>query len=262
MLATTPRGREAILDRVARPSCEQRCHSIRIEMTDGARRYPRPTCASREGRLHGPQGCEESDECRLRLETPRLRLTPWAETDAALLARLSSVPSVMRFVGSGELWSAEVAERVATKQQAHWRRHGFGWRTAADKATGEALGFAALNLVGEGTGGLEATELEVGWWLHPAAWGRGLAREAAAAMRDEAFARLDAESVIARIQPGNVRSIVVAEARRPDLRLQDLRADRGGRRRLPPHGGRPRLRGDVTGIGALPPIRSPMAPPR
>jgi RimJ/RimL family protein N-acetyltransferase len=48
--------------------------------------------------------------------------------------------------------------------------------------------------------------------LHPAAWRRGLAREAAAAIRDEAFARLDAESVVARIHPRDVRSIVVAEA--------------------------------------------------
>lgn len=48
--------------------------------------------------------------------------------------------------------------------------------------------------------------------MHPAAWRRGLAREAAAAIRDEAFARLDAESVVARIHPRDVRSIVVAEA--------------------------------------------------
>jgi hypothetical protein len=42
--------------------------------------------------------------------------------------------------------------------------------------------------------------------------GRGLAREGAEAIRDEAFDVLNAPSVIARIQPANARSIAVAEA--------------------------------------------------
>jgi RimJ/RimL family protein N-acetyltransferase len=146
------------------------------------------------------------------LETPRLRLRRWAETDVALLVHLSSMPSVMRFIRSGALWSAEAAERVASEQLVHWDRHGFAWRTAIDKATGEALGFAALNFAGEGTVGLDPMEFELGWWLDPAAWGHGLARETGAAIRDEAFTRLDAPSVIARIQPGNASSIAVAEA--------------------------------------------------
>ncbi len=34
---------------------------------------------------------------------------------------------------------------------------------------------------------MDADEYEIGWWLAPTAWGRGLAREGAAAVRDEAF---------------------------------------------------------------------------
>jgi ribosomal-protein-alanine N-acetyltransferase len=70
----------------------------------------------------------------------------------------------------------------------------------------------ALSFAGEGTAGLAADEYEIGWWLAPQAWGRGLAREGALAMRDEAFDALGAPSVVARIQPANAPSIAVAVA--------------------------------------------------
>ena len=74
------------------------------------------------------------------------------------------------------------------------------------------VGLIALNFLGEGTEGLDPTEHEIGWWLDPADHGRGLAREGARALRDEARGRLGAPSVVARIQPANQRSIAVAEA--------------------------------------------------
>jgi RimJ/RimL family protein N-acetyltransferase len=77
---------------------------------------------------------------------------------------------------------------------------------------GDVVGFMALSFAGDGTAGLDAAEYEVGWWLAPQAWGRGLAREGAQAMRDEAFDALNAPSVVARVQPDNSRSIAVAEA--------------------------------------------------
>jgi RimJ/RimL family protein N-acetyltransferase len=77
---------------------------------------------------------------------------------------------------------------------------------------GQLIGFAALNFAGEGTVDLDASEFEIGWWLDPAVWGRGFAREGARAIRDEAFTELAAPSVVARIQAGNVASVRVAEA--------------------------------------------------
>jgi RimJ/RimL family protein N-acetyltransferase len=146
------------------------------------------------------------------LETPRLRLDPWAEIHTELLVRLSSMPEVMRFVGPGVPWPRAKAEQVAAAQRRHWSQHWFGWRPAVDKATGESVGFMALNFAGPGTAGLDAGEYEIGWWLAPEAWSRGLAREGALAMRDEAFDALNAPSVVARIQPANARSIAVAES--------------------------------------------------
>jgi RimJ/RimL family protein N-acetyltransferase len=146
------------------------------------------------------------------LETPRLRLDPWTEAHTELLVRLSSIPEVMRFIGPGVPWSPTHAQEAAAAKRQHWIEHGFGWRPATEKGTAELVGLMALNFVGTGTTGLDATEYEIGWWLAPQAWGRGLAREGALAMRDEAFDALSATSVVARIQPANGPSIAVAQA--------------------------------------------------
>ena len=146
------------------------------------------------------------------VETERLRLEPWDERHAEMLVWLSSLPEVTRFIGAGNVWTREWAEDVAERQCRHWAEHGFGWRPATEIATGELVGFIALNFILEGTPGLDPSDYEIGWWLAPSAGGRGLAREGAAAVRDDAFAALGAPSVVARIQPGNGRSIAVAEA--------------------------------------------------
>lgn len=146
------------------------------------------------------------------IETERLRLDPWAHADAALLVRLSSRVPVMRYIGRGTTWSHSEAEQVAAAQRDHWGEHGFGWRVAVEKAKRQLVGFVALNFAGEGTVGLDPSEYELSWWLDPVAWGRGVAREGGRAMRDEAFQKLNAPSVVARMQPDNVASIRVAEA--------------------------------------------------
>jgi RimJ/RimL family protein N-acetyltransferase len=145
------------------------------------------------------------------IETERLRLVQWSEQHLPLLTRLSSIPQVMQYIGSGQTWSSDTARGIGEKQRRHWDEHQFGWRAAVEKETGREVGFIALNFVGDGTVDLDPCEYEVGWWLEPATWGQGLAREGAEALCDEAFARLTALSVVARIQPENKRSIRVAQ---------------------------------------------------
>ncbi len=145
------------------------------------------------------------------LVTPRLTLEPWSEHHTELAQTLASIPGVMRYIGDGRPWPAQRARELAAANREHWRRHGFGWRVGVDRETGHAVGFYALNFAGPGAG-VDAAEYEIGWWLEPASWGRGLAREGAAAVRDEAFERLGAPSLLARIQPANGPSLAVARA--------------------------------------------------
>ena len=117
----------------------------------------------------------------------------------------------MRFIGEGTPWPPERAAEVAAHAAGHWREHGFGWRVATLTETGTAVGLIALNFAGADSG-IGAGEYEIGWWLDPTAWGRGLAREGAAAVRDEAFTRLRAPGIAARVSPRNDASLAVAAA--------------------------------------------------
>ncbi|MGH2858950.1 MAG: GNAT family N-acetyltransferase [Solirubrobacteraceae bacterium] len=148
------------------------------------------------------------------LRTERLLLEPWDETHTELLRQLALTPAVMRYVGNGATWSDARIEDVAQRNREHWREHGFGWRVARLRTAQRPeapIGLIALSFAGEGAG-IDAGEHEIGWWLAPHAWGRGLAREGAAAVRDEALHRVKAPSVVARIAPANAASLAVAAA--------------------------------------------------
>ena len=145
------------------------------------------------------------------LHTARLRLEPWSDDAVGLFRALATTPAVVRLIGDGQPWSDVKIETVAAHIADHWREHGFGWRLARESASREAIGFIALAFAGEGSG-IDRDEYEIGWWLTPSAWGHGIAREGAAAVRDEAFNRLAAPGVAARIRPENAASLAVARA--------------------------------------------------
>lgn len=153
------------------------------------------------------------------IETERLRLEPWRAAHSAMLIDLSSDPRVVQHIGLGQPWAARFAEEVSEAQRKHWADHGFGWRVNVEKESEKAIGFSALNFLGDGGANLKSDEYEIGWWLMPFAWGRGFATEGGRAILRDAFDRLNAPSVIARIQPSNAASIRVATilGLRPEL---------------------------------------------
>ena len=52
---------------------------------------------------------------------------------------------------------------------------------------------------------------EIGYILHPDAWGQGLATEALTAVIDHVFATRDVETLTADVDPGNLASIRLLE---------------------------------------------------
>lgn len=148
--------------------------------------------------------------CMHALTTARLVLAPWRDSFEEGLARLAADERVVRYVGDGQPWSGEHARERHQACLRHWEEHGFGWRAILDGPGGGFLGVAALSYLGALVPGIAESAIEIGWWLDPGAWGRGMATEAAAAIRDEAFGVLHAERVAARIQPANHASARVA----------------------------------------------------
>lgn len=160
------------------------------------------------------------------LTTARLTLMPWQDAFGEDLARLASDERVMQYIGNGRPWNREQARQRHQACLRHWEDHHFGWRAILDSPSGRFLGLAALNYLGALVPGIEESAIEIGWWLDPGAWGRGIAAEAATAIRDEAFSRLHATRVVARLQPRNHASERVAA--RLGMRLHGDAAGRAG----------------------------------
>jgi RimJ/RimL family protein N-acetyltransferase len=130
------------------------------------------------------------------LTTARLSLVRWREEHLVELLVLASDERVVRHIVDGRPWSREYATDRHRSALAHWRRFGYGWRAALDRESGMFLGIASMTR-------LNAEAVELGWWVAPAAWGRGLATEMAAAVRDEAFGQRGVRRVVAQHQEDN-----------------------------------------------------------
>ena len=89
---------------------------------------------------------------------------------------------------------------------------GFGAFSVEEKATGRYLGEVGLYQPDH------FPEPEIGWILVEEAEGRGIAYEAAVAVRDWAYESLGLRTLVCYIAPGNVRSVRLAErlGARPD----------------------------------------------
>lgn len=152
------------------------------------------------------------------IETERLRLRNWREGDDALLDEHCNTPAVMRWLGGVKPrgFMTDVADRLAAWQE----QRGHTLWVVERKEDGAFLGFCGIR-IGDDAGSPVEGEYEAAWRLREDAWGKGYAKEAAAASLEFAFSKLGAERVVALTVAGNSASWGLMErlgmARRPDL---------------------------------------------
>lgn len=139
------------------------------------------------------------------LETDRLRLRWFRESDLDAYAAMSADPEVMRYVGGGATLDREGAWRNLAMFLGHWTLRGYGLWALESKAGGPIIGFSGL-WHPDGWPGVE-----LGWRLARHAWGHGYATEASLAARDWAFPSLGFDCLVSVIHQDNARSIRVAE---------------------------------------------------
>jgi ribosomal-protein-alanine N-acetyltransferase len=140
----------------------------------------------------------------LQTETPRLRLRPFAAGDLDDLCGLFGDPEVMRYVGNG-VRTREETEASLARMAGHWPRLGFGMWALHDKETGRFVGRCGLQPLAD------TPEVELGYTLHRAFWGRGLAAEASAAALRHGFETVGLPRVVAIALPENAASRRVME---------------------------------------------------
>ncbi|PSB04234.1 GNAT family N-acetyltransferase [Merismopedia glauca CCAP 1448/3] len=138
------------------------------------------------------------------IETERLRLRGFAETDLDAYAEMCGDREVMRYIGGQPLSRAEAWRNMAMIV-GHWFLLGYGLWAVEERSSGEMIGRIGC-WQPEGWPGLE-----VGWTLRRAYWGRGYATEAAKASIDYGFKNLEPSQIISLIDPKNLASQRVAE---------------------------------------------------
>ncbi len=151
------------------------------------------------------------------IETKRLTLRPWRDSDRAPFAAMGRDAEVMANLGA--LLSREESDAAVDRQIALQAERGHCFWAIEERASGEFLGFCGLKPGPEGTP--IARDIEAGWRLKRDAWGKGFAREAAAAALAWGFASLDVTRIAAITVQANTRSWGLMErlgmTRRRDL---------------------------------------------
>ena len=166
------------------------------------------------------------------IETPRLRLRVWRESDFEPLAAFRADPSTARYVGG--VCSREEAWRWLAAMIGHWELRGYGLWALEEKTSGAFVGYSGLWFP-EGW-----PELELGWSLVKSAWGRGYATEAARRARAYAYETVGAKTLISMIDKHNYPSHAVAD--RLDAIYENVFLARGGEVAIYRHPSPERLR--------------------
>lgn len=140
------------------------------------------------------------------LETARLRIRQLTPDDAAFILTLLNDPGFLRYIGDKGVRSLEDARQyIEHGPRASYARHGFGLNAVEPIDGGDPVGICGILKRDE----LDAPDL--GFAFLPLARGQGLAREAASAILDDAWARLGVTRMLAITQPENYASVTLLE---------------------------------------------------
>lgn len=151
--------------------------------------------------MEGKGGVDKRDQ----VGTERIRLREFVPGDLDALAAIFADPVMMEYYPHP--FSREESADWIARWRSLYAARGFGLWAMELRETGELAGDCGLiPQIVEG-----APEVEIGWHVRRDLWNRGLATEAAGAVRDYAFGRLGLVRLISLIRPENGASRRVAE---------------------------------------------------
>lgn len=138
------------------------------------------------------------------IETERMTLRPWAAGDLDAFHEIWGDPDVIWWGANESIEISRGAFERLLANHVDWPA-GVRWYAMVERATGAIVGDVLLQpaRIVEG--------IEIGWHLCRAAWGRGLATEAARAALDRAFLEGALERIYALVAIENDRSLRVVE---------------------------------------------------
>jgi [ribosomal protein S5]-alanine N-acetyltransferase len=137
------------------------------------------------------------------IETPRLILRHLTLEDTEALAAIYADPIVMEFFHNTRS-RQETRQKIENTIQSY-QQYGLGTWATIYKLNNQLIGRCGLipHII-------DRPELEIAYLLAKDYWGRGLATEAAGAIRDYGFEKIGCNRLISLINPGNIASQKVA----------------------------------------------------
>ncbi len=146
---------------------------------------------------------------RVFLETERLLLRRFTESDVANLHDLDGDPEVMRFVNGGRPVPRDVIrdETLPRFLRAYERFEGFGVWATIERSTEEFVGWFEFYPRKDA----DPDEVELGYRLRRSAWGKGYATEGSRALIRKGFTELGVQRVVAETMVVNAASRRVME---------------------------------------------------
>jgi ribosomal-protein-alanine N-acetyltransferase len=139
------------------------------------------------------------------IETTRLTLRPFEETDVEAAFQWFSDPIVMRFTPSGPDASVEQTRARLLSYRTHQARHGFSKWALVDRSSSRIIGDSGLLVLDE------EEWIDLGFRLSRAYWGKGFATEAASAWVRAAFEKHHLPALGAFAHPDNLASLRVLD---------------------------------------------------
>jgi RimJ/RimL family protein N-acetyltransferase len=141
------------------------------------------------------------------LNSPRLQLRPWRQSDLAPFAALNADPGAMEFMP--QCLSQAQSDDFARHAQAALVERGWGLWAVQLHSSGEFLGCVGLSVPSYTTHFTPCIAAD--WRLKRACWGHGYATEAARESLRFAFEKLAVPRVVSFTVPANLRSRAVME---------------------------------------------------
>ena len=150
------------------------------------------------------------------LETERLILRQFTEDDTDNLFELNSDPEVVRFTPEQPNERSFIQTEMLPKMFAYYEKYdGYGVWAAIEKSSQEFIGwflFRAVEYASYFDPALaDKSDIELGYRLRKASWGKGYATEGSKALISKGFKDLGTQRVVAVALAANVASIRVME---------------------------------------------------
>ena len=139
----------------------------------------------------------------MEIETNRLIIRSFLESDIPEYAAIVADPEVTRFLADGSPHSYEQAAAYVRDCIRSEAEQGIARYAVVLRETGELIGFCGFKRI--------AGYVDFGWRYARRAWGNGYATEAATAVLDHGINALKLSSIVARSAVENVGSIRVME---------------------------------------------------